>query len=191
MHIGGICHRTIIFLITFAQKMARMTKNIYLLGFMGCGKSYMGKGLAEKLGWDFLDMDDYLEANEGMTISQIFAEGGETLFRQLERNYLHATYDFTKTIIATGGGAPCFFDNVDWMNENGQTIYLKTPVSILVNRLEKETAHRPLLAGKTTNALHQFITKKLAERSLFYEQAATIFEYQTGLESANDLFKQL
>ncbi len=158
---------------------------------MGCGKSYIGKGLAQKLGWEFLDMDDFLEANEGMTISQIFAEGGEKLFRELERNYLHATYDFNQTVIATGGGAPCFFDNVDWMNTNGQTIYLKTPVSILVNRLEKETAHRPLLAGKTSEELHQFITNKLVERNPFYEKANLIFEYQTGLETANDLFSLL
>ncbi len=168
-----------------------MTKNIYLLGFMGCGKSYIGKRLAQKLGWEFLDMDDFLEANEGMTISQVFAEGGEKLFRELERSYLHATYDFTKTVIATGGGAPCFFDNVDWMNTHGQTVYLKTPVPILVERLKSETAHRPLLAGKTTEALAAFITNKLAERSQFYEQAKIIFDYKTGLETAEDLLFHL
>ena len=157
-----------------------MTKNIYLLGFMGCGKSYIGKGLAKKLGWEFLDMDDYLEANEGMTIAQIFAEGGESLFRQLEKNYLHATYDFNQTVIATGGGAPCFFDNIDWMNKNGQTIYLNAPVSILVDRLKSETAHRPLLAGKSAKELTTFIANKLAERSSFYEQANIVFDYKTG-----------
>ena len=171
--------------------MKKTTKNIYLLGFMGCGKSYMGKSLAQQLGWEFLDMDDFLEANEGMTISQIFAEGGETLFRKLEQNYLHATYDFSETVIATGGGAPCFFDNMDWMNQNGQTIYLKTPVSILVERLKKETTHRPLLAGKTTVELSQFIRNKLVERSPFYEQARVIFDYKTGLETSTDLLKKL
>lgn len=156
---------------------------------MGCGKSYIGKRLAQQLGYEFIDMDDYLEAKEGMTISQIFAEGGESLFRKLEQSYLHATYDFEKTIIATGGGAPCFFDNIDWMNQHGQTIYLKTPVSILVNRLKKETAHRPLLADKTDQELEAFITKKLKERSLFYEQASTIFKYQTGQEDVIDLLQ--
>jgi len=158
---------------------------------MGCGKSYMGKKLAQKLGWEFLDMDDFLEANEGMTISQIFAEGGEKLFRQLEKNYLHATYDFTQTVIATGGGAPCFFDNIDWMNENGQTIYLDTPVSILVERLKSETAHRPLLAQKTTIELAAFISKKLSERQSFYRQAQHIFKYETGKENAQALIKFL
>ena len=166
-----------------------MTKNIYLLGFMGCGKSYMGKGLAKKLGWEFLDMDDYLEANEGMSISQIFAEGGESLFRTLEKNYLHVTYDFSQTIIATGGGTPCFFDNIDWMNENGQTIYLETPVSILVERLKSETAHRPLLANKTANQLTEFIAEKLTYRQQFYRQAQHIFKYKTGKENAQSLLE--
>lgn len=162
-------------------------KRIYLIGFMGCGKSYIGKSLAETMGFDFLDMDAFLEANEGKTIAQIFAEGGESLFRKLEKNYLHATYDFEQTIIATGGGAPCFFDNIDWMNQHGTTIYLKTPVEILVNRLKSETGHRPLLANKSKQELHTFIQNKLADRRKYYEQANHIFEYSTGLESASDL----
>lgn len=168
-----------------------MKKKIYLVGFMGCGKSYMGKAMAQSLGWEFLDMDDFLEANEGMTISQIFAEGGESLFRELEKNYLQATYDFENTVIATGGGAPCFFDNMDWMNANGTTIYLDTPVAVLVERLKKETAHRPLLANKTSAELSEFIQQKLLERAPFYEQASTIFSYQTGLETPADLLAHL
>jgi len=151
---------------------------------MGCGKSYIGKQLAQSLGWDFLDMDDFLEANEGMSISQIFAEGGESLFRKLERNYLQATYDFENTVIATGGGAPCFFDNINWMNNNGATIYLKTPVSVLVDRLKPETAHRPLLAEKTDAELNDFIQTKLNQRAPFYQQAKHIFEYKSGKENA-------
>lgn len=168
-----------------------MEKNIYLVGFMGCGKSFMGKALAQSLGWEFLDMDDFLEANEGMTISQIFAEGGESLFRELEKSYLHATYDFENTVIATGGGAPCFFDNMDWMNTNGTTIYLDTPVTILVERLKKETAHRPLLANKTKEELSDFIQQKLVERAPFYKKSTTIFTYQTGLETPADLLAHL
>lgn len=171
--------------------MKQLKKNIYLVGFMGSGKSYIGKRLAQKLGWDFLDMDQFLENKEGKTIKQIFAEGGESLFRSLERNYLYATHDFDKTIIATGGGAPCFFNNMDWMNENGETIYLKTPVEILTERLKPETAHRPLLAGKSNQELHQFIDQKLADRSSFYEQAQLVFEYQTGHEGANSLLKMI
>lgn len=168
-----------------------MTKNLYLIGFMGSGKSHLGKALAKALNWDFLDMDDFLEAKEGMTIAQIFAEGGEKLFRALEKNYLHATYDFEKTVIATGGGAPCFFDNMEWMNANGTTIYLETPVPILVERLKKETAHRPLLAEKTEEELGLFIKQKLLERAAFYQQASVIFTYRTGLEGVDDLIRIL
>jgi len=158
---------------------------------MGCGKSYMGKAIAQSLGWDFLDMDDFLEVNEGMTISQIFAEGGESLFRELEKSYLRATYDFENTVIATGGGAPCFYDNMDWMNANGTTIYLETPLAVLVERLKKETDHRPLLANKTTEELSDFIHKKLTERSPFYNQANTVFTYQSGRETPADLLAHL
>ena len=171
--------------------MKKQPDKIYLIGFMGCGKSYIGKQLAQSLGWEFLDMDDFLEANEGISISQIFAEGGATLFRDLEQNYLKATFDFENTVIATGGGAPCFFDNIDWMNANGTTIYLKTPVSILVDRLKAETDHRPLLAGKTKSQLSDFIKTKLKERSPFYQKAQYIFEYKTGKENAESLLKML
>lgn len=167
--------------------MKKQPDKIYLIGFMGCGKSYIGKQLAQSLGWDFIDMDDFLEAKEGISISQIFAEGGESLFRELERNYLHATYDFENTVVATGGGAPCFFDNVDWMNDHGTTIYLKTPVSILADRLKSETNHRPLLARKTESQLKDFISSKLNERNPFYQQAQHIFEYKTGKENAESL----
>ncbi len=158
---------------------------------MGCGKSYIGKQLAQSLGWEFLDMDDFLEANEGMSISQIFAEGGESLFRELEQNYLQATIDFENAVIATGGGAPCFFDNIDWMKAHGTTIYLKTPVAILVDRLKSETDHRPLLAKKTDAQLSDFIRTKLTERSSFYQQAQYVFEYKTGTENAESLLKML
>jgi len=165
--------------------------NIYLLGFMGCGKSYLGKRLAEHLNWQFLDMDAYLEAKEGKTITQIFAEGGESLFRELEKNYLTATADFDNAVIATGGGCPCFYDNMEWMDVSGRTIYLKTPTSILVERLQAETAHRPLLAGKTKQELTAFIEAKLAERAPIYEQAQVIFEYQTGREGVTELLEMI
>ena len=103
---------------------------------MGSGKSYLGQRLANILNWDFVDMDAYLEAQEGKTISQIFEESGEPFFRALEKKYLHSTLNFDKTIVATGGGAPCFFDNIQWMKQHGQTIYLKTPTTVLVNRLK-------------------------------------------------------
>ncbi len=166
-------------------------EKIYLIGFMGSGKSYLGQQLAQALQWDFVDMDAYLEEEEGKTISQIFADSGESGFRILEKYYLRSTSTFQQTIIATGGGAPCFFDNIDWMNQNGQTIYLKTAVPILINRLKSETSHRPLLANKTKQELANFIQNKLDIRSKFYEQAGLIFEYNSGMETASDLLNRL
>ena len=163
------------------------TKNIYFLGFMGSGKSYLGKQLAQKLNWSFLDMDAFLEEEEKKSISHIFAQSGESHFRKLERHYLHRTAHFQQTIIATGGGAPCFFDNMDWMNKHGLTIYLKTPVSILAERLKTETNHRPLLAGKNREELEAFIEKKLTTRNPFYEKAQCIFEYKNGREGVEEL----
>ena len=165
--------------------------NIYLIGFMGCGKSYLGKLLAEHLEYSFVDMDAYLEAEEGKTISEIFKEGGEGVFRKLERDYLTASGDFEKTVIATGGGCPCFYDNMEWMDISGQTIYLKTPTAILVDRLQQETAHRPLLAGKSKQELSIFIDGKLQERAPYYEQAQIIFDYQTGKEGVEELMEYL
>jgi len=165
--------------------------NIYLLGFMGCGKSYLGKRLAEHLNWQFMDLDAYLEAKESKTITQIFTEGGEALFRELEKNYLTATADFEHTVIAKGGGCPCFYDNMEWMDVSGRTLYLKTPIPILVERLQAETAHRPLLAGKTKQELSDFIAAKLAERAPIYEQAQVVFEYQTGKEGVAELLEML
>ena len=158
---------------------------------MGCGKSYLGKLLAERLQYNFIDMDTYLEAKESKTISQIFKEGGEGAFRKLERDYLTASGDFEKSVIATGGGCPCFYDNMEWMDLSGQTIYLKTPTAVLVDRLQKETAHRPLLAGKSKKELAAFIDGKLEERAPYYEQAQIIFEYRTGEEGVEELMAYL
>ena len=126
---------------------------IHLIGFMGSGKSYLGKQLAKELQWNFIDLDTYLENKEAKTITQIFEEGGEALFRQLERDYLTATGDFEKTVIATGGGCPCFYDNMEWMDVSGQTVYLKTPVSILVNRIWSRSF------PKDGNSINNFIEK--------------------------------
>ncbi len=171
--------------------MPKTTQNIYLIGFMGSGKSYLGQELAKALNWAFLDIDAFLEEEEKRRIACIFAESGESFFRTLERHYLHRSSAFHKTVIATGGGAPCFFDNMDWMNANGLTIYLKTPIPILIERLRAETNHRPLLAQKTSSELAKFINQKLGERTPFYEKAQYLFEYKTGKEGGKELLLSL
>ena len=143
---------------------------------MGCGKSYIGRPLAAKLSFQFVDVDDIIENTEGGTIAQVFEGQGETYFRQLESDTLKRLDKWENIVIATGGGAACFHDNMDWMNENGLTIYLKASPELLLSRLKNETNQRPLLAGRTDADLLGFIENKLSERASYYETAALIIE---------------
>ena len=138
---------------------------------MGSGKSLLGKRLAEKLGWNFIDLDEMLEKGEQMTISEIFSKRGESVFRELEAKYLRSTQEAANTIIATGGGTPCFFDNLTWMKETGITIYLQASPSTLLERLKDGIAHRPLLNGKTDEELVEYIEDLLFKREPYYNQA--------------------
>ena len=148
---------------------------VYLIGFMGSGKSFLGKQLAAQLDLDFVDLDDQIEAKAGMAISQIFEQFDENYFRTIEQTVLHETELLTGAVISTGGGAPCFFNNMTWMNHQGLTVYLQTTASLLAERLQSEMAHRPLLADLSTSDLIQFIEDKVAARTHFYEQAHIIW----------------
>lgn len=158
---------------------------IFLLGFMGSGKSYTGKRLAKKLQYPFVDLDDWIELNEKKKISEIFRTEGESAFRLSEQKALHEMLQFEKAVIATGGGVPCFFDNLKWMNHNGLTIYLKTPVEILVNRLIDEKMHRPLI--REVDDLSQFIKEKLQERESFYNKASIIYHQKDLNDSPHEI----
>jgi shikimate kinase len=138
---------------------------------MGCGKSTLGKKLAHRLGVQFVDMDDYLEERNYKTIPQIFAEEGEPEFRKKERKVLEELAEFTNVVIATGGGAPCFFDNIDLMNRTGKTVFLNMAPSILASRLMHSKTERPLIKGKSKAELIAFIDETLKKRRLFYEKA--------------------
>ncbi len=157
---------------------------------MGAGKSYIGSRLAESFKMPFSDLDAVIEAGEEKSIADIFDEFGEAHFRALERKYLHNFSLSERHMIATGGGAPCFFDNMDWMNRHGVTIYLKTKPELLAQRLYAEKNHRPLLAQLDDQSLLAFIRDKIEERSEFYEQASVIVEQNTNDENIiEDLFK--
>ncbi|MCH2084117.1 MAG: shikimate kinase [Saprospiraceae bacterium] len=149
---------------------------IFLVGFMGSGKTYTGKGLAQLLDLSFIDLDDYIEEKEGMTIKSVFNNKGEAYFRELERNCLHEMTQFEAGIISCGGGTPCFFDNMKWINQNGFSIYLKAAPILLTQRLLPEMDHRPVLKGHNEKSLENFITQKLQERTVFYEMASVIIE---------------
>lgn len=163
---------------------------IYLIGFMGSGKTHTGKQLAQKLDHTFIDLDDLIETEAGMDIPAIFRQQGEQTFRELEQKVLHDTSTMKKVVVSTGGGAPCFFDNMEWMNKHGLTIFLHTPPRILTQRLMPERDHRPLLQSYNENTLLDFIKVKLAERMYFYRQAEIIYnQEEPAADVASELLK--
>ncbi len=138
---------------------------------MGCGKSTLGRRLSKHTGIQFIDMDNYIEERNCKTVPQIFAEEGEAEFRKKEQKALQELSEFTNIIIATGGGAPCFFDNMDLMNKTGKTIYMNIDPAILADRLLKSKTERPLIKGKSRDELVRFIDETLKKRNEFYTQA--------------------
>ncbi len=151
-------------------------KHIYLLGFMGSGKSYWGKKLAETLDLPFIDLDDYIESKNKTSISKIFETRGAAKFRHLEQAALIETARLAPSVISLGGGTPCFFDNMEIINKNGYSFYLKTPIPTLVQRLVPETTHRPLLAHFSKKELNDYIANKLEERNPYYELADKVVD---------------
>jgi shikimate kinase len=146
---------------------------IFLIGFMGCGKTTLGRKLASRLGYEFMDLDHILEAQTGITIAEYFSKFGEEAFRKLESEVLKQTKYPEHAVVSTGGGLPCFFDNMDWMNAHGKTIYIKLSPKTLADRLENEKDKRPVLHDHGDN-LVTFIEGKLAERDKFYGRASII-----------------
>ena len=124
-----------------------MAKNhiIYIIGFMGSGKTTAGKKLASLLGWSFIDLDKRIEEYTGKTIPEIFSQNGEDYFRIIETQLLRNLKSCTKTVISTGGGTPCYIDNMDFMIETGLTIYLKLTPAELKSRLSQSKGERPLI----------------------------------------------
>lgn len=138
---------------------------------MGSGKSYWAQRIAEKTKMDWMDLDQQIEKDTSMTIREIFAVNGENFFRKKERDALQELSKYDNIIVATGGGTPCFHDNMQWMNERGTTIWIDEPIDILSARLRKEKEHRPLIKDLSEEELQQFLSRMLAERSPFYLQA--------------------
>ena len=150
---------------------------IFLIGFMGSGKTFWGQKLGEKLGLPFFDLDQQVVSHEGKTIPEIFAEQGEEYFREAEKQTLHIiTESHESFVMSTGGGAPCYFNNIEYMNSRGSTVWLNTAHDILFERLVKEKATRPLLSNLTDDQLHTFIYRKFADRRIYYEQARVIVD---------------
>lgn len=161
-----------------------MSNHIFLIGFMGCGKTHWGRLLAAELNRPFIDLDDVIVGMSGRSIPETFKIEGEAAFRLLERKALLSLDGATDAVVATGGGTPCFHDNLAQMKQMGKTVYLKTPADVLAARLEPEKAHRPLISKVSGADLPQFIEELLAKRAAFYEGADQIMVYEMGKEPA-------
>lgn len=151
-------------------------KRIFLMGYMGAGKTTIGKKLAETLNLSFTDLDWFIENRQHKTINEIFAEKGESGFREIEKEALHEVGQFEDALISVGGGTPCFFDNIDYMNQNGTAIYLKVNPAVLADRLCQAKQTRPLLKDKTDDEILNFISDALDKRGPFYEMANLVFD---------------
>ena len=121
---------------------------IFLIGYMGAGKTTLGKAFSRELGLTFIDLDWYIEERFHKTVGELFTERGETGFRELERNMLHEVAEFENVVISTGGGAPCFFDNMEFMNRVGKTVFLDVHPDVLFRRLRIAKQHVPYFREK-------------------------------------------
>lgn len=149
---------------------------LFLIGYMGSGKTTLGDPLAKRLNIPFIDMDRLLEQREGKSVTRIFEEAGESGFREIERDVLQESVLPDNFVMATGGGAPCFFDNMDWMNRQGITMYLRVPAEEIARRLAQGRSDRPLLRDIPEEELTEVIRERIAQREKFYLQAQLIME---------------
>lgn len=171
---------------------------IFLIGYMGAGKTTLGKAFARAMGLTFVDLDWYIEERFHKTVGQIFAERGEEGFRELEKRMLHEAGDFEDVVISVGGGTPCFFDNIDYMNQAGETVFLDVDNKVLFRRLKVAKQQRPLLANKTDEELMAFIQEALQKRLPYYTKTKHVFngeflesrrQIQDSVERLKELLK--
>lgn len=144
---------------------------IYLIGYMCCGKSTMGKKIAKKIGYGFVDMDVMFEEKYKIKISTFFEKYGQEAFRILEQKLLYTTSSMENMVIATGGGTPCFGNNMEWINANGLSIYLKTNEGFIVDRLKNTKKQRPLTKNISLDDLPSYVSENIKRREPYYTQA--------------------
>ena len=149
---------------------------IYLIGYMGVGKTTVGKKLAKLLDIGFVDLDKFIESKYHKTVPELFAERGEREFRLIEQKSLIEVSEIEDVVVSTGGGTPCFFENIRLMNQTGTTVYIHAEPEELAARLRTSKTVRPIVSGKTGEDLTLFIAQHLRERERFYNQAQVIYK---------------
>ncbi len=150
---------------------------IFLIGFMGSGKTHWGRQLSQKLNVPFFDLDEQIISHEGKAINEIFAQQGEEYFRLLEKDTLHIiTESHESFVMACGGGTPCYFNNIEYMNQAGTTVWINTAIETLFERLIAEKDKRPLIRELDEEQLRSFIGKKYSDRRMYYEQADVVMD---------------
>jgi shikimate kinase len=161
-------------------------KAIILIGYMCVGKTTIGKELAKRRGQMFYDLDWYIEERFRKRVPQIFAEEGEEAFRKKERNMLHEVAEFENVVVSCGGGTPCFFDNIDYMNQAAEVIYLKASPETILSHLKISKGKRPLLEGMSPDELQTFVTDQIQTREDFYLRARHVVDVDV-LDSAEKI----
>ena len=153
---------------------------IFLIGYMGSGKTHWGHLLSQKLALPFFDLDEQISNAENKSITEIFTQNGEEYFRLKEKEILTIiTEGHTTFVMSCGGGAPCYFNNIEYMKHAGTTVWINASIATLFQRLLKERDHRPLLKDLTDDQLKLFIKKKFSDRKIYYEQADVVIEDET------------
>jgi len=149
---------------------------IYLIGFMGSGKTTAGKKLARKLDYDFVDLDSLIESEVKTSITNYFEQYGEEKFRIIEQQVLKKTFELKNTVISTGGGVPCFFNSIDEINKNGISVYLKADIPLIVSRLQSGKNQRPLIKSKSAEELKIYVSELLSKRETYYNRAKLVID---------------
>jgi shikimate kinase len=144
---------------------------VYLVGFMGVGKTTIGYQLSRALNMPFVDIDQYITNKYNTSVQEIFEQQGEAHFREIEKSALYDSFQIPNAVISTGGGTPCFFDNIEQMNKNGMTFYLKLPEDVILNRLSNSMRERPLVKDKSEEELKEIVQNLFESRRSFYEKA--------------------
>ena len=159
---------------------------VFLIGYMGSGKTTLGRVLAKAMGFSFIDLDWYIEGRYHKKVGELFAERGESGFREIESRLLREVGQMNDTVVAAGGGTPCFNDNIDFMRRSGLVVYLKASEEVLFDRLRQARSQRPLLRGKNDEELRAYLSETLDQRSPYYKQAHCVFD-SSRLESVKEI----